>query len=122
MSNIKTTTKKVWNKITSRKFLAAITGIISGIVLIKTGSTSEGTALIGSSIVGYMIAEGYVDAKSAAASASAVATVATSISSATADTTTTNKVADAVETAAESIKTAAESTETTTTTTAGSEA
>lgn len=50
-------------KITSRKFLMAIGGIVTGIVLLTSGSKTEGIAAIISSILGYLVMEGYVDAK-----------------------------------------------------------
>lgn len=50
-------------KITSRKFLMAIGGIVTGIILLTSGSKTEGIAAIISSILGYLVMEGYVDAK-----------------------------------------------------------
>lgn len=50
-------------KLTSRKLWVAIAGIIAGIVLIINGNTVEGTASIVSSVLGYLIAEGFIDAK-----------------------------------------------------------
>lgn len=67
----------------SRKFLTAIVGIITGVFTIVQGNTNAGTSLIVVSIVGYLIAEGYVDAASAKATANAAAVVSTSISTAT---------------------------------------
>lgn len=50
-------------KITSRKFLMGVTGVITGIVLLSNGNVAEGAATIISSILGYCIAEAYIDAK-----------------------------------------------------------
>ena len=56
MKNLKT-------KLSSRKFLVAVSGIVSGIVLIASGNATEGMGAIIASVVGYLVAEGYVDAK-----------------------------------------------------------
>ena len=53
-------------KLTSRKFISALVGVISGIILIINKNTTEGTSVIISSILGYMLTEGYIDAKAAA--------------------------------------------------------
>ena len=50
------------NKLTSRKFLMALSGVITGIFLIISGDATEGATAIISSIVSYCVAEGYVDA------------------------------------------------------------
>ena len=50
-------------KLTSRKLWVAIAGIIAGIVLIANGNTVEGTSTLVASIVGYLLAEGLIDAK-----------------------------------------------------------
>lgn len=50
-------------KLTSRKFLVAVAGIASGIVLIANGSTTEGVATVIASVIAYLAAEGYIDAK-----------------------------------------------------------
>ena len=50
-------------KLSSRKFLIAVGGIATGLVLILNGSTQEGTTSICTSIIGYLIAEGIIDAK-----------------------------------------------------------
>jgi hypothetical protein len=52
-------------KITSRKLWAAIVGFASGIYLLTQGDTAAGVALMISSVVGYLAAEGYVDGKAA---------------------------------------------------------
>ena len=51
------------NKLTSRKFITALTGIITGILLIIGGNVTEGTTTLVSAVVAYCIAEGYVDGK-----------------------------------------------------------
>lgn len=50
-------------KLTSRKLWVAIVGIITGIVMIASGNTVEGTTTIVASILGYLVAEGFIDAK-----------------------------------------------------------
>ena len=50
------------SKLSSRKLWVAVAGIIGGIVLITNGNTVEGTATIISSVVGYLLAEGIIDA------------------------------------------------------------
>ncbi len=55
MKNLKT-------KLTSRKFLIAVSGVISGIVLVASGNATEGMGAIVASVLGYLIAEGYIDA------------------------------------------------------------
>ena len=50
-------------KLTSRKFLVSIAGIISGIILIISGNTTEGVGAVIASVIGYLVAEGYIDAK-----------------------------------------------------------
>ena len=49
------------NKFTSRKFLTALSGVITGIFLILMGDTTEGTTAVVSSVVAYLAAEGLVD-------------------------------------------------------------
>ena len=51
------------NKLTSRKFWVAVAGIVSGIVLIANGNTVEGVSTLIASVVGYLVAEGIIDAK-----------------------------------------------------------
>lgn len=55
--------KNFKEKLTSRKFLMAVTGVISGIMLIISGSDTEGASTIVASVLGYLIAEGYIDGK-----------------------------------------------------------
>ena len=50
-------------KITSRKFLVAVAGIVGGVVLIVNGNTTEGVGALVASVLGYLVAEGYIDAK-----------------------------------------------------------
>ncbi|MBQ7399254.1 MAG: hypothetical protein IJZ20_06280 [Clostridia bacterium] len=50
-------------KLTSRKFLTALTGLITGIILIIAGDVTEGATTVVSAVVAYCIAEGYVDGK-----------------------------------------------------------
>lgn len=50
-------------KLTSRKFWVAVAGIVSGIVLIVNGNTVEGVSTLIASVVGYLVAEGIIDAK-----------------------------------------------------------
>ena len=51
----------VLKKIGSRKFLVAVSGVISGIVLIAGGNITEGVTAIVTSVVAYLAAEGLVD-------------------------------------------------------------
>ena len=53
--------KDLKTKLTSRKFLVAVAGIVSGVVLIAGGSTAEGTTMIATSVVAYLAAEGIID-------------------------------------------------------------
>ena len=69
-------------KLSSRKLWLAIAGIISGIALLVQGEIEAGTALIGSSIISYGIAEGYIDGKRAASTAVIVEQVASGIADA----------------------------------------
>ncbi|MBQ5389587.1 MAG: hypothetical protein IIU58_01625 [Clostridia bacterium] len=48
-------------KLTSRKFLVAVAGIASGIVLLANGSVTEGATMIATSVVAYLAAEGVID-------------------------------------------------------------
>lgn len=51
------------SKFTSRKFLAALMGVLTGIALIVSGNVVEGTSTLITAIVAYIVAEGYVDGK-----------------------------------------------------------
>ncbi len=55
--------KTLKTKLTSRKFLMAVAGVVSGIVLILNGNAREGVSAVIASVLGYLIAEGYIDAK-----------------------------------------------------------
>ena len=48
-------------QITSRKFLVAVAGVVSGIALIASGSSTEGMTTIVASVVAYLAAEGLID-------------------------------------------------------------
>jgi 6-phosphofructokinase len=50
-------------KFTSRKFLAMVAGVLTGIGVILAGGTVEGITAVIASVVSYLIAEGYIDAK-----------------------------------------------------------
>lgn len=50
-------------KLSSRKFLIAVGGIATGLILILNGNSEEGTASICTAVIGYLIAEGIIDAK-----------------------------------------------------------
>jgi len=54
MTNLKT-------KLTSRKFLIAAAGVISGVVLLANGNVTEGVTSVIASVVAYLAAEGLVD-------------------------------------------------------------
>ena len=62
----------ILKKLTSRKFLVSAAGIISGAALIISGSETEGVAAIIASVIGYLVAEGYIDAKAVKAVADRV--------------------------------------------------
>lgn len=49
------------SKLTSRKFLIAAAGVVSGIVLLANGNVTEGVTSIIASVVAYLAAEGLVD-------------------------------------------------------------
>lgn len=50
-------------KLLSRKLWVALIGAITGIVLCFTGVVSEGVTTVITSVLGYLVAEGYIDAK-----------------------------------------------------------
>ncbi len=50
-------------KFTSRKFLTALSGVVTGIFLILMGDTIEGATTVVSSVVAYLVAEGIVDSR-----------------------------------------------------------
>lgn len=77
-------------KLSSRKLWAAVAGVAAGIALIVNGDTTQGTAAIISAIVAYMLAEGVIDAASAAnvtSKAAQVVSAAAQVISAVSDTT-----------------------------------
>ena len=51
------------SKLTSRKFIIAVSGFISGVIIAASGNVTEGVYTIIGSVVGYLIAEGYIDGK-----------------------------------------------------------
>ena len=53
--------ENVLKKVSSRKFIVAVSGVVSGIVLVVNGSTTEGVTAIVTSVVAYLGAEGLVD-------------------------------------------------------------
>ena len=57
------TKEVILKKLSSRKFLVSAAGIASGIALIALGNETEGVAAIIASVLGYLVAEGYIDAK-----------------------------------------------------------
>jgi hypothetical protein len=50
-------------KFASRKFLAMIAGVLTGIGVIVAGDTASGITAVIVSVVSYLAAEGYIDAK-----------------------------------------------------------
>lgn len=55
--------KTLIRKLTSRKFIAALAGIVTGIGVIASGNTTEGIVAVIASVIAYLVAEGYIDAK-----------------------------------------------------------
>ena len=49
------------NKFTSRKFIAMVAGVLTGIGVILSGQTTEGLTAVILSIISYLAAEGYID-------------------------------------------------------------
>lgn len=67
--NLNQMTATLVNKLTSRKFVGAVIGVLMGIYLIAFESdVTTGATLIAACVCGYNFAEAYVDGKSAAAS------------------------------------------------------
>ena len=64
--------QQILKKLTSRKFLVSAAGIVSGIALVIGGNATEGVAAIIASVLGYLVAEGYIDAKAVKATVEAV--------------------------------------------------
>ena len=54
--------KTLLQKLTSRKFLIAIAGLISGVMLIVNGNVDEGVTSVVASVIAYLVAEGIIDA------------------------------------------------------------
>lgn len=50
------------SKFTSRKFIAMVAGVLTGIGVILTGGTVEGLTAVIASVITYLAAEGYIDA------------------------------------------------------------
>lgn len=50
-------------KFTSRKFIACIVGVLTGVGVIVSGNTVEGIITVITSIISYLITEGIIDAK-----------------------------------------------------------
>ncbi len=59
-NNMKTDLKK---KFTSRKFIAMLTGVATGVAVICTGNVIEGVVAVLASVVTYICAEANIDAK-----------------------------------------------------------
>ena len=55
--------KSLKQKFTSRKFIVCLTGILTGIGVAISGNVVEGVSTVLVSIITYLIAEGYIDAK-----------------------------------------------------------
>lgn len=55
--------KDLKRKFTSRKFLACIIGVLTGVGVIASGNTTEGIVAVITSIISYLITEGIIDAK-----------------------------------------------------------
>lgn len=64
--------QQILRKLTSRKFIVAAAGIVSGVALILNGNSTEGVSAVIASVLGYLVAEGYIDAKAVKAAAEAV--------------------------------------------------
>ena len=50
-------------KFASRKFLAMVAGVLTGVAVIISGDTVAGLSAVVASVVTYLAAEGYIDAK-----------------------------------------------------------
>jgi hypothetical protein len=55
--------KSLKQKFSSRKFIVCLTGILTGICVAISGSVVEGVSTVLVSMITYLIAEGYIDAK-----------------------------------------------------------
>lgn len=65
----------MYKKFLSRKFLVALSGVITGIILLLEGNTAEGISSLVVSIGGYLAAEGMIDAQSVKAAAEKVSVI-----------------------------------------------
>ena len=50
-------------KFTSRKFIVSLIGVLIGVLGMFNGQYTEGATMVCTSIIGYLVAEGYIDAK-----------------------------------------------------------
>lgn len=66
-------------KLTSRKFLAAVSGVLIGVGLIVGGEVDKGAAMVIGAIITYLIAEGYIDAKAVKSTTETVEDVAAEV-------------------------------------------
>ena len=55
--------KTLKQKFASRKFIVCLTGIITGVTVASSGNVIEGVTTVLVSLITYLIAEGYIDAK-----------------------------------------------------------
>jgi hypothetical protein len=55
--------KLFFSKFTSRKFITAFAGILTGVGVICTGNITEGIIAVIASVLAYLVAEGCIDAK-----------------------------------------------------------
>ncbi len=55
--------KAFMKKISSRKFIASMAGVLTGIGVIASGSEVEGIIAVLASVIAYLITEGFIDAK-----------------------------------------------------------
>ena len=54
--------RRIMKKFLSRKFIAMVAGVLTGLGVLLTGQTVEGLTAVIASIIGYLAAEGYIDA------------------------------------------------------------
>ena len=50
-------------KFTSRKFIVSLIGVLIGVLGMFSGQYTDGAIMVCTSIIGYLVAEGYIDAK-----------------------------------------------------------
>lgn len=77
--------KKILNLL-SRKFMATIAVVVTGISLIVKGSVAVGGGMIVAAVVSYLIVEGYIDAKTASTVLNTSSDVISAVSSITPNT------------------------------------